>query len=887
MFFRLLLIFLPTLPVIAHAAEQSAWQCGQDPEKGWVCAGNKAAISPKIEPPTVLEQTAIPEQKLPVAVTSPEPATINTPTSAVINNPPPVLPADNQTSNNEDIAQNKPAYINTGVLESFRFNLFKPAFDNGQETIFNDLNNRFKTDPWQNCTLPSNTKTAVIINTKNTRKAAPLDVESNYSEIFDNEIGNYSGKVKMKHADQQAQSDSAHYDSVSETLNLQGGVYYSEDDLAFYSNAATLQLASDQAKLRDTLFIMPSLPLRGSAKAIYRDNKVLSRYKDVAYTSCKPNNQDWVIHAEELKVNKESGKGAAKNAWLEFKGLPLFYAPYLSFPVDNRRLSGFLAPAYNYTQNSGLGLSMPYYWNIAPNYDATLTPHYLDKRGFLLGTNFRYLTEHTLNAVSVDYMPDDTILNKQRYRAALKNTSQFSQHLTANMDLNYVSDKNYYVDLGNALSFSNFSFVKSSADINYVNKGISFTSRMENYQTVDQTLTGKLIPYRRLPQLTLKLDHTFKSFPLQTAVDTDYVYFQHDQLVNGQRLNVKPSITVPLQSASGFFIPKVSLQHSEYLLNNPNGTQANDMSRTLPIVSVDSGLFGENELNFGGTNYTHTVEPRLFYLYIPRVKQNNIPVFDSSLYDFWYSNLFRENRFSGMDRIQDANQITAAISSRLIDSKTGKERLKLSIGEIFYFQDRNVTVPVLNKQGEFVNTAKETNKYSNLVTEVSSQLSDYLSLEAGLQWNPQSQDIQRGKAVLHLHDDNNKLLNLGYLYRKNPLIPDKSNDIAQTDVSFSVPVYDNWSLVGRWQYSLLYNLTQEAFFGLEKENCCWRFRVIGRRYINGINNSTITTNPNELAQGISQTGIFFQIELKGLTGVGEKLDSFFEKSIYGYQKIDK
>jgi LPS-assembly protein len=375
--------------------------------------------------------------------------------------------------------------------------------------------------------------------------------------------------------------------------------------------------------------------------------------------------------------------------------------------------------------------------------------------------------------------------------------------------------------------------------------------------------------------------------PIQLALDTDYVYFQHDKLVNGQRLNVKPSITLPLQNTSGFIIPKVSLQHTQYSLTNPNGTQPHDIDRTVPIVSVDSGLFGERELNWGEHSFTHTIEPRLFYLYIPRVKQNNIPVFDSSLYDFWYSNLFRENRFSGLDRIQDANQITAAVSSRLIDSKTGLERLKLSIGEIFYLQNRDVTMPMLNKQGDFVNTQVETNKYSNLVTELSSEINRHLSVEAGLQWNPQSNDIQRGKAVLHIKDDNNRLLNLGYLYRKNPLLPDKSNDIQQTDVSFSWPIYDTWSIVGRWQYSLLYNLTQEAFFGIEKENCCWRFRLIGRRYINGINNSTITDDPNQLAQGISQTGIFFQIELKGLTGIGEKLDNFFEKSIYGYQKADK
>lgn len=859
---RLLLIVLPPLSVSICLADQSAWQCQQNNEQTWTCSGdNRANTSSTLETSTspVLETSTV------VSTVPSESATAITETSIA--------------------KEHHHYYNNTELLDAFRFNLFKPAFDSQQEHIFNELNKRLHDDPWQNCNV-QNKLDYVITPHQDNRKAAPLDVESNYSEIIDNEIGNYSGKVKMKHADQQAQSESAHYDSVSETLNLQGGVYYSEDELAFYSNAATLQLASDQAKLRDTLFIIPSLPLRGSAKAIYRDDKVLSRYKDVAYTSCRPNNQDWVIHADELKVNKDTGKGAAKNAWLEFKGLPLFYAPYLSFPVDNRRLSGFLAPAYNYTQNSGLGLSLPYYWNIAPNYDATLTPHYLDNRGFLLGTQFRYLSKQSTNTMAIDYMPDDTLLNKARYRAALKNSTQLTPHITATVDLNYVSDKNYFIDLGNALSFANFSFLKSSADINYQRAGVNFVTRIENYQTVDPTLTGKLIPYRRLPQINLTVAHAFKTLPLHIALENDYVYFQHDKLVNAQRLNFKPSISLPLQNASGFFTPTVSLQHSEYLLDNPSIGQANTISRTLPIVSIDSGLYAESELNLGSQALTHTLEPRLFYLYIPRVNQDTIPVFDTSLYDFWYSNLFRENRFSGTDRIQDANQITAAISSRLIDSKTGRERLKLSIGEIFYFQDRTITVPVLNKQGDFIATPKERTQYSNLVTELSSEINEHIAIETGLQWNPQSQDIQRGKAVVHLRYHPDQLINIGYLYRKNPLIPDKSNDITQTDVSFHWPIYDNWAVVGRWQYSLLYNTTQEGFFGVEKENCCWRFRLIGRRYINGINDSTISVNSNQLAQGISQTGIFFQIELKGLTGVGEKLDSFFEKSIYGYQKIE-
>ncbi len=315
------------------------------------------------------------------------------------------------------------------------------------------------------------------------------------------------------------------------------------------------------------------------------------------------------------------------------------------------------------------------------------------------------------------------------------------------------------------------------------------------------------------------------------------------------------------------------------------------------------------------TALTHTLEPRLFYLYIPYKDQSNIPTFDTSLYDFWFNSLFRENRFSGTDRIQDANQISAAITSRLIDPASGQERLRLNLGEIVYFQDRRVTAPIItttlidtvNRAGKHVQVPTQTlittptnpadtNTLSNVVAELGSEINKHVSIETGIQWNPHSNDVERGKAVLHLTNEPNELFNIGYLYRKNPLINNltynldhnlRPNDIIQSDVSFRWPVYDDWYAVGRWQYSLLYNRTQESFLGLEKENCCWRFRIIGRHYVNGLINQTVTNTTSQTIQGIGQTGIFLQIELKGLTGIGQKLDDFFEQNISGYRKSGK
>ena len=771
--------------------------------------------------------------------------------------------------------------------------LLTPTFDHNEELTFNNLKAQLKYDPWQSCLAPGSAKPGFVPG-KDLRPAAPLDINSDYAEIFDNEIYSYLGNVEMTRADQRSFSNKASYDTVSETLDLQGSVYYSEDELALHSESASLNLASDRARLREALFISPATPLRGRAKAIYRESSTLTRYKGVAYTSCRPGNQDWVVHASELKLNKTSGQGAAKNAWLEFKGAPVFYSPYLSFPMDDRRLSGFLAPSFGNTQRAGFSLTTPYYWNIAPNYDATLRPRYLSKRDMVLGGDFRYLTEMTKGSADLEFLPHDSLRNKARYLAAISNTTQFTSHISSNMDLNYVSDKDYLSDLGNALSVSTYSsYLLSQANLGYVNEGVSLRAHVDNYQSIDKAITDASLPYRRLPQVNLNLNHAFNFMPLNTAMDAEYVYFQHDSVVNGQRTSVKPAVSLPLQTTSAFLTPKLSLQHTQYLLSNPKGgvlLTSDSPSRTLPVFSTDSGLYMEKSVDFSNRSYLHTLEPRLFYLYIPKSDQSNIPIFDTALYDFSFNSMFLENRFSGTDRLQDANQLTAALTTRLIDAKSGREKLKLGVGEIAYFRDREVTLP---------GYPIETNQFSPLVTELNAELTDHVSLSSGLQWDPHLNDIVRHKAMLHFINQPGEIVNLGYRYRKNTLIPTalgtRPYDIIQSDASFHWPVYNDWSAVGRWTYSLLNNSTQESFFGLEKENCCWRFRVIGRRWINNIN---LNLNPNLQgpnvqslldvdATGVSQTGVFFQVELKGLTGVGEKLDEFFEQQIYGYRKPQK
>jgi LPS-assembly protein len=803
----------------------------------------------------------------------------------------------------------------TETFEKPMMSLLAPAFNHHQEQIFSTLSSKLPYDPWENCgTTP--TKKRNFISTANLREVTPLDVKSNFAEVYDNEISDYSGNVLINRADQHAISHIANYDNVSDVMNLEGDVYYHEDTLALHTEAATINLANDQAKLRDVEFISPSAPLRGWAGSFFRKSKTLSQYTDVAYTTCRPGNQDWVIHASELEMDKVTGQGTTKNTWIEFKGTPVIYTPYLSFPIDDRRLSGFLSPTFSTTRYSGMLIAAPYYWNIAPNYDATLTPRELTSRGPLMASKFRYLTEQSSGKLAAEYMPNDSLLNTSRYLLSLQNNSIINPALSSNMDLNLVSDSTYIATTGTALNFTNYNYLRSFANVNYNKYGFNFIAAADSYQSINAAALNTALPYRRLPQLTLNYAHDFSSLPVHTEVQNEFVDFQHtNNWVEGQRINIRPSISLPLQTASTFFTPTLSLQETDYTLNNGPANSAAALSRTVPTFSADSGLSLERNVNFANSTFVHTLEPRLFYLYVPTVNQNNIPVFDSALYDFQFNTMFRENSFSGSDRIQDANQITTALTSRLLDDSSGLERLKLNVGQILYFSDRQIGVPTWRSDGSvaisgaphgpssnitdvptglangtIVNYGASKEAVSNLVTELSSELTKQISVNTGAQWSPVRNDIERIKANIHFRNQSNELFNVGYLYRKNPLFPNGINDISQGDTSFRWPITKDWHLLGRMQYSLLYNEIQDSFIGVEKENCCWRFRLLARHYMNNvtiINNQAVVATTGANVPGYSQEGVFFQIELKGLTGFGNDVDQFLEKSIYGFRKTQK
>jgi len=724
------------------------------------------------------------------------------------------------------------------------------------------------------------------------RESAPLEIYSDQAELIHEELANFKGTAELTRADQKLWGDFVSHNSEAETLNAQGSVIYQEKGLSFASDTAFLKLKTDEGVLRNSQFVIGTVPGRGTSRLTRIDSKTLSRYETVTYTTCPPGNQDWLLHASKAKINKESGVGSVENAWLEFKGVPFLYTPYMSFPVDDRRKSGFLTPSFGNTKASGFNLMQPYYLNLAPNYDLTLNPRYLTSRGPNLGADFRYLTDWTKGRMLVEYMPNDSVLNKSRGQVGVINYTKFADNFTAHVDAHYVSDSTYLNQVSSILNINDKRNIRSYGTLNYSGENYSVSALGDYYQSLDPTILTA--PYWRMPQLLLNYGRNVADTGLQFQGYSELVNFQNNSSdpitgkpkVTAQRLNLRPRLSYPISGPPGFVIPSLALEHTQYWLQNPAPGVSNSLSRTAPIFSTDAGMYFAREFELFKTPVQQTIEPRLYYLYVPTINQRDIPIFDSSEYDFNFSQLFRENRFAGSDRRADANQVTTALTSRFIDQESGLERLRLSAGSIFYFKNRDVQLvspagaPLTPQQltAQQIANQRSTSATSNLVAEAASWLSDDWLLRATGQWNPSTNQIDRDQISLQYNNKANNLLNLAYRYRRPSTATINQAPIDQTDVSFRLPITQGWHILGQWQYLLNDQKTSQTFFGVERETCCWRFSLVGIRYLNNL--TTSATNPTVTYND----GIYFQFELKGLSTFGSQVDDLMYQSVPGYRR---
>jgi LPS-assembly protein len=692
----------------------------------------------------------------------------------------------------------------------------------------------------------------------------PVDVEAG-ALSYQQETGvlTLTGGVDVRRADERVSAERVTYDRNTAELGTGGETLLERPGVRLIGDRALLNLETNQGRIEDVSYrFHGNVNLRGTAKVAELVEPSLSRYSGIVYSTCPPGSNAWSLKASTLTLDQDKGIGVARDARLRVKGVPVLYTPYLRFPIDDRRKSGFLIPTVGSSDESGFELVVPYYWNIAPNMDATIVPHYLSERGLLLGTEFRYLTRQDRGRIEAEIIPDDAKYddNGARWALNLEEEGNWFGRFSTYLDFSAVSDDSYLEDFGNGLDITSTRRLLQRGAVTYNGPGWSLLTAVEGYQTVDPEIAPAGRPYGRLPQVLFNLSPIELGGGLLASVNAEYDYFDHNHIVYGQRLAMQPNLSLPLHRSYGHLIPRVSLNLSGYDLSNTDPGQPTSPSHTIPTVEVDGKLVFERDAELFGQAALQTLEPRLFYLYTPYVDQSDTPVFDSSELTFNFSNLFRSNRFTGRDRIGDANQITTALTSRVLNARTGKEMLRLSVGRILYFADRRVQI----------DGPAEVANESPVAGELSARLFDRWRARASFEWDPQEDTEQWGRRTLQLQytgAEAKQLVNLAYRFDRGTTI---ENRYETTDLSFRMPLSRQVEVVGRWLYSLENEETSDAFAGIEFGQCCWKLRVLGRHYKNR-------------ADSPANTSVMVQLELAGLGAFGSSVDSFLQREVYGYQ----
>jgi LPS-assembly protein len=595
--------------------------------------------------------------------------------------------------------------------------------------------------------------------------------------------------------------------------------------------------------------------IRASAKQVLFEGQNIKRLKSASYTSCAADVDDWYIKTNNLELNDYTRTGEATNAFVEFKGVPILYTPWMSFSYNNQRKSGLLAPLWGTTSRSGFELLTPYYINIRPDMDATIATRFLSKRGVQLQGEFRYLGEDYSGINNLEYLDKDSLTDQTRFYAKLSHAQRFSEHWSGGYNLEKVSDDKYFSEMATRIQVTSRVNLQQTAFVDYQDDNWTFNGSVQRYQNLD----NKSFVYQRLPQLTLNYDNSWHGITTQTAAQ--YVFFDSMQemgkVATGSRLNFYPSLSYPIKSSYGFITPKFGVNTTQYSLSNniPSGYSQdyNQLSRTLPIFSLDSGLYFDRESSIFGTNYTHTLEPRAYYVYIPYRDQNKIPIFDTALATLNQDSIFTENQFIGGDRVNNANQTTLAITSRLIDAETGIERLSATLGQRFYFEDQKVSLP---------NTSVSTRKSSDILAGFTARLSSRLNLDTFWQYDPDRGNMERNNYLLRYNPEPGKSFSFGYRYTANTL--------EQIDTSAQWPLGAGWYGISRLNYSIRDGNIVQFLGGLEYDAGCWQARAVMQRV------QTATADANY--------AMFFQLELGGLTSIGANPLNVIKRNIPTYMR---
>lgn len=619
-------------------------------------------------------------------------------------------------------------------------------------------------------------------------------------------------------------------------------------------SAATLWTGSEERPSKDLT------TGHGTATRMDFEGEGKYRLTDATYSTCRPaagRDPDWFARTSDLRLDYDREEGTARDATLYFLGAPILYSPWLSFSLNHERKSGLLTPTMGSTSHGGLEYTQPFYWNIAQNMDMTIAPRFMAKRGTLWNGEYRYLQPSYTGNIQGQYLPDDKLVNKRRSAYALNHNQTFGYGIVGSLSLSGASDDTFFSDLASGSTIISQTNLLRQGTLSYAGDWWSASVLAQSYQTLqDPSLPRVTEPYARLPQVTVNASRGDLPFGVNFGFSGEHVNFRNPTLVQGRRFTLYPQLSLPLQTEILNITPKIGWHSTSYNLDRQAAGTPQKLTRDLPIFSVDSGVTFERNIDWLGQALTQTLEPRLYYLYVPERDQSRIPVFDSALTDFNFAQIFGENRYGGGDRIGDANQATVMLTSRLLDPLTGAESIRAAFGQRFYFSTQKVGLP-----GEVLRSDRQTDFLGSL----SGRILPKTYADVGVQYNPRLNRMERLNVGGRYQPELGKVLNAGYRYSRDQL--------GQLDLSAQWPLFGGWHAVGRFNYSTRERRMIESVAGLEFDGDCWVGRIVFQRL------ATQTQRSN--------TALFFQLELNGFAKVGSNPLDILRRNVPGYGVINQ
>jgi LPS-assembly protein len=683
--------------------------------------------------------------------------------------------------------------------------------------------------------------------------AGQLEASADEATVGLNGDAHFKGNVVVRQGDREIKAEDVQYQQDDNAFRVQGDVEY-DDPIVHVTGGGGSYSATQGAQFRDAEFELHERSARGAAESMQLSPEGFIRLRSVSFTTCPVNDTSWQLKADEITLDTRTRVGTGHGTRVDFKGVPILYLPWMSFPLGTERKSGFLFPTLGQSSRSGAQASIPYYWNIAPNADLTFEPTYYTRRGLDVAGEARLLTSRTLSKLSVNYLPNDLAADRDRHRFRLENRTELPNEFRLFVDAETVSDSSYFEDFATGPAGTSVPFLERLAGVSFRDEHWRMSAQFQQFQTIDQQLDDVDRPYARLPRIVVGADYGWGAEErVRYGFDSELVNFDRNTGVTGWRLDAMPRASLDF-GAPGFFVrPGVAWRYTQYSLDATAPGQRSSPTRSLPVASLDAGMIFERDSGSRAQRRL-TLEPRVLYLNVPFKQQEDLPLFDTGLPDLSLVQLFRTNRYVGADRVSDANQVSVGVTSRLFDAQDGAQFLSATLGQTYYLQRPRVRLP---------DEPVRNSGSSDFIAQLAVTAYKHWNADFGLQWNPDESRSERAQVNLQFKPAGERVINVGYRFQRDSL--------EQTEVSTAWPIGPRWNAFARYVYSIQDHKALERFVGLEYRACCWRLSVVGRKFVS---NRT----------GQQDTNIALQLELTGLASVGSAADAFLTGAIRGYAR---